>query len=93
MFIQLDTEYYWIITSCEEDGEENKDNILDQIYKTNVHSFVFLLKIWVSNIGGNWSRRHIQPVYFSGFSAMLDLYIPDLGLVNNNINKKLHIYM
>ena len=31
----------------------------------------------LSIIGGYWSRRHFHAVCFSGFSAMLDLYMGD----------------
>ena len=43
-----------------------------QIFKTLISGKVIHR---FSLIGGYWSRRHIHAVYFSGFSAMLDLYM------------------
>ena len=39
---------------------------------------IYIIVFWgFSIIGGNWPRRHFHAVCFSGFSAMLDLYMGD----------------
>ena len=43
-----------------------------------------------SIIGGYWSRRHFHAVCFSGFSAMLDLYMGgELGITPTKSNLNL----